>query len=217
MSAIEQLPPPAMPADRRRESRIRLDRILATRVGRHEGIIVDVSRRGARVRHAGTLRRGSTVRVAFDWHREKFAANADVLSSRVVMLGTREGESATYETRLRFTTLETEARLLLERILETIASEELRTWVGNLKGFNDPLRSGSMPRAAGFLRCRRVGNSWEKKWTRAPKQPSDGFVLPAGTDASEVDALCRAWMEMDAEGRRLLQRTAEAVVQEAID
>lgn len=216
MSAIEQMPHPTTPADRRREERIRLDRILAARVGRHDGVILDLSSRGVRVRHSGTLLRGATMRITFDWGGQKFVASAEVLSSRVVMLGANEGESAAYETRFRFSGLESGARELLDRVLATIANEELRTWVGNLKGFDDPLRSATLPHAKGFIRCRRVGNSWEKKWTRSRTQPADGFVLPAGMPASDVEALCRAWVGMDAEGRQLLRRTAEAVLDEAV-
>ena len=212
MSAIEQLP---LPSDRRNGTRVRLDRMLAARIGRNDGLVVDLSVSGARVRHSGTLLRGATVRMTFDWSGRKFAAGAEVLSSRVVMLGTREGESATYETRLRFMVIDNDARELLARMLQAITSEELRGWVENLKGFEEETRSAAAPRTSGYIRCRRVGNSWERKWTRDCAQPRDGFVLPAGTSAAEVEALCKAWVEMGDDARWLVQRTAEAVVEES--
>jgi hypothetical protein len=214
MSAVEQGPLPTS-TDRRRGDRKRLDRVLPVRVGRNDGVFIDASMRGARIRHSGALRRGATVRIAFEWERQRFAATAEVLASRVVALGMRDGESATFESRLRFTAMSAESSHLLARFLGALANDELRTWVGNLKGFGDtpPAPSDPTPaRAAGYLRCRRSGRGWEKKWTREAVQPRDGFLLPAGTPPAEVDALCRAWETMDDDGRQLVQRTAAAVV-----
>jgi hypothetical protein len=214
MSAIEQLPLPS-PADRRRGDRTRLHRVLNALVGRHEGVFVDISLRGAKLRHSGALQCRSTVRIAFEWERQKFAASAEVLASRIVTLGTRDGEAATYESRFRFTSMTDGCIEILSRVIAAVGNEELRTWVGNLKGFGDDSRVAT-PRAHGFIRCRRMGMRWEKKWTRDASQPIDGFVLPAGTDPSEIASLCRAWEGMDTDGRHLLRLTAEAVVQEFI-
>ena len=215
MSALEQQP---LASDRRRSDRTRLDRVLRALVGRHDGAFVDLSMRGAKVRHEGALRRGAEVRIVFAWEKERFSATAEVLASRIVSLGTREGESATYETRFRFVAMEQSSADLLARVLVSISNEALRTWVGNLKGFDeDRLRAASPAQsAAGFLRCRRIGNTWEKKWTRDTTQPKDGFLLPAGTEPSEVNSLCRTWEELDADGRHLVQLTASAVVEQAI-
>lgn len=216
MSAIEQLHRTPSPADRRRSFRVRLDRVLTVHLGRHQGVIFDLSVDGARVRHSGTLLRGTATRVLFDWGAERFVASAEVLSSRLVMLGARDGESATYETRLRFTMMEPASRDLLARVIATVTREELRTWVDNLKGEEDEQRRASSAHAAGFIRCRYLHRRWEKKWTRESAQPLDGFVLPAGTDPKDVDALCRTWESMDADARCLLQLTAQAVVDEAV-
>lgn len=215
MSALEQTPLPSS-SDRRRSDRTRLDRVLHALVGRYNGLFVDLSMRGAKIRHEGALRRGATTRIAFTWERERFSATAEVLASRVVSLGTRDGESATYESRFRFVTVDDGSSALLARVLVAMSNDALRTWVGNLKGFEEPAGLRSTPGAAGFLRCRRVNQRWEKKWTRNTAQPADGFLLPAGTAAAEVDALCKAWESMDDDGRRLLQLTASAVVESAI-
>ena len=215
MSALEQTPLPS--SDRRRSDRTQLDRVLHALVGRHNGLFVDLSMRGAKIRHEGTLRRGATTRIVFTWERERFCATAEVLASRVVSLGTREGESATYESRFRFVTIDDGSSALLARVLVAMSNDALRTWVGNLKGFEDvPSGLRTTPGASGFLRCRRVNTRWEKKWTRNTAQPADGFLLPAGTAPAEVTALCEAWESMDEDGRRLLQLTASAVVESAI-
>lgn len=214
MSALEQTP---LSSDRRRADRTRLDRVLRALVGRNEGVFVDFSIRGAKIRHEGALHRGSMVRIVFAWEQERFSATAEVLASRIVSLGDREGASATYESRFRFETMEPASSALLARVLIAISNDELRTWVGNLKGFDTAqVPDAPRPAAAAFVRCRRIGMRWEKKWTRDTNQPIDGFLLPAGTNPAEVAALCRTWDEMDADGRHLVRLTASAVVEEAL-
>jgi hypothetical protein len=215
MSAMEQLPLPSTPGERRNGDRRRLDRVLNVLVGRNDGIFVDASLRGAKIRHSGAVRRGATVRIAFDWERQRFSATAEVLASRVIALGMREGESTTFESRFRFTVMSPESSQLLARVLGELSNHELRTWVGNLKGFDEtpPPPPAAPTHAAGYLRCRHVHRAWEKKWTRDATQPPDGFVVPAGTPQAEVDALCSTWETSDEDGRRLLQLTAAAVVE----
>lgn len=212
MSAVEQQL--AASADRRRGARVRLDRLLPVRVGRHDGRVVDLGRKGVRIRHGGALHRGATVRIGFDWGAEKFAASAEVLSSRVVMLGAREGEPAIYESRFRFSSADIRSRELLVRILDALDDEQLRKWVRNLRALDDAPRDAAAPRYAGYIRCRRVGNGWEKKWTRDGRQPEDGFALPAGIAQAEIDALCKLWVEGDDDARRMLRLTADAVAEE---
>ena len=213
MSALEQTPLPSS-SDRRRGDRTQLDRVLPALVGRNNGIFVDLSVRGAKVRHEGSLRRGAATRVVFMWERERFSATAEVLASRVVSLGVREGESATYESRFRFLEMDERSSELLARVLVAISNDALRNWVGNMKG-DEPSAPQAASRAVGYLRCRRVGMRWEKKWTRQTAQPADGFLLPAGTAPAEVSALCETWESLDADGRHLLQLTAIAVVESA--
>lgn len=220
MSALEQAPLPTSDrrrSDRRRGDRTTLDRVLHAFVGRHAGVFVDLSMRGAKIRHAGALSRGAMMRIVFMWERERFCATAEVLASRIASLGMREGESATYESRFRFVSIDEGSSALLARVLIAMSDDALRSWVGNMKGFDEkPAARPATPGAVGFLRCRRVGMRWEKKWTRNSAQPPDGFLLPAGTTPAEVNALCAAWDSMDDEGRRLLQATASAVVETAI-
>lgn len=216
MSAIEQLPLPST-CERRRAERKHLDRVLPVNVGRCDGVFVDVSMRGAKIRHKGALRRGATVRITFEWNRQRFSASAEVLASRVVALGVHADESTTYESRFRYVSMSLESSGLLVRVLAAIGNEELRSWVGNLKGFDDGPRplAHVVDRCSGYIRCRPLGLRWEKKWTRDPVQPPDGFALPAGTDPADVDSLCRAWGSMDHDARRLVQLTAAAIVDDA--
>ena len=84
-----------------------------------------------------------------------------------------------------------------------------------MKGFGETAEpvNTTKTRAAGFIRCRRIGIRWDKKWTRDASQPSDGFLLPAGTDPAELAALCSAWETMDEDARHMVRLTAAAVVE----
>lgn len=215
MSAIEQLPAPSS-YERRRGERKRLDRILHVSVGRHAGVFIDASVRGAKIHHEGALRRGSTVRVTFEWAAQRFSAQGEVMASRIVALGAREGESATYESRFHFLYMSRESSDLLVRMLAAIGNEELRSWVGNLQGSPDGPQAADpvAARCSGYIRCRLFGREWEKKWTRDHTQPENGFLLPAGTAQADVEALCQAWEAMDVDARHVVRLTAAAIVEQ---
>ena len=212
MSALAQSPPSFAPSERRIGRRIRLDRVLPARIGRHDGTLVDLSMRGAKIRHAGSLQRGATVRITFPWDRVRFSAVAETLSSRILALGMGKDASPMYESRLHFVYIDPAAFRLLQRVLSALEDEMLRTWVGNLYATGETIRL-LPPVACGFLRCRPVGTGWETKWTREKTQPEDGFLLPAETDSSDLRTLCRAWESMNKDSRHLVRLIAAAVVE----
>lgn len=101
--------------DRRKSHRLRLPSQLPVRIGRRDGILVDLSTRGARVRHAGSLELGMEIRLSFDLDDERFSATARVLASRVVGFGTAAGTS--YESRISFGDLPEEMLDLVRSLL----------------------------------------------------------------------------------------------------
>lgn len=217
-SAAELLPPPpysTTPRERRRFERLRVREIVATQIGRASGALVDLSARGARVRHTSPLIRGSQARLTFNWNGERFEAAAEVLASRVVSLA----HPTRYESRLRFVTMSASAEHVLARALADIAAAALRTWVANLRGWENetPHHDAASDHVeSGFLRCRYyAARGWERKWTQDPDQPSNGFTLPANTEPAEVNMLCRTYETSDEEGRALLRIMTDAVVQTA--
>jgi len=207
MSALEQTP--FTPTDRRTMPRVRVKEAIPILIGRGEGVLVDLSERGARVRHSVTAHRGSMVRLSFEWQGERFAANAEVLASRVIALGS----GPQYESRLRFL-LVTEANArILTRVLASIESRAVREWVANLRGWSDESHELGDPQFDGsYLRCRLVGRKWEIKRTRERKQPDDGFLVPENVALHEIDHLCEAYVHLDADGRHLIRLIASAVV-----
>ena len=210
----ELLPPPVAVAaagrDRRRFTRHRLTEPVPVLIGRGDGLLIDVSANGARVRHDAAVVLGSRVRVTFVWQGERFEATAEVLACRVAALGQR----ARFESRLRFVAVTAPSQEVLARVLTDLLDRDLRKWVANLHGWRDdaPCAEQDASASAGYIRCRYVAGRWQQSPTRDAAMPPDGFVVPAGTAPAEIRSLCRTWESSDEEGRTLVRLITEAVV-----
>jgi hypothetical protein len=69
---------------------------------------------------------------------------------------------------------------------------------------------------AGYLRCTLVnGRRWEKRWTRDPRQPDDGFTVLATEPSDQVDMLCEDYRRTDSATRRLIRLLARLTVEDA--
>jgi hypothetical protein len=200
--------------DRRTAPRLRVADPLPAIIGRGAGLLVDLSERGAKIRHTATVVRGSTVRISFAWSGWRFSANAEVLASRVVSLGSSQNGGTTYESRMRFIAVSPENEDVLQRALEEIAGRDMRRWVANLRGWGDA--PAPPPRAvSSYLRCRYLSMRWQKKVTPDVTQPEDGFVVPAETSEAEIATLCETYARVDEEGRHVLRLMAAAAVEAA--
>lgn len=212
MTAIAPLPPFT---ERRATSRLRVGGTHPVRLGRTEGVLIDLSDRGARVRHVTAVRRGETLRLTLEWEGEQFSAQAEVLASRVVSMG--NGAGTIYDSRLRFVSMADTAREALLRTLSGLEARDLRRWVANLRGWEphpEPIRHPALVTKT-FVRYQLRGIWWEKKVTHDPSQPTDGFAVPADIDESEITSLCRTFEKLDAEGRTIIRLIASQVVAEA--
>jgi hypothetical protein len=209
MSALEQ---GSVGSERRNGRRFRLSKTVAVVIGRGDGVLIDLSTHGARIRHSSPVRRGAIMRLSFEWDRARFFANAEILASRVVSLGT----SASYESRVRFTEVDARSQAVLARMLEEIVDRDVRRWVANLRGWNDDSQLDTAPLPTGsYMRCRLNGAWWEKKCTNDVTQPVDGFLLPSETSQPEIDTLCDTYRQSDAIGRDMIRAMAAAVVEDS--
>ena len=220
MSALEQTPftVPATPPDRRVASRTRIAGVIAAHMSRRDAVLIDLSDRGAKVRHEFSVLRGSSVRLAFEWNGGRFATNAEVLASRVIALGDGNGGATIFESRLRFMEVDRDCELVLQRVIAEFADRDLRHWVNNMQGDNDAQKSEDMPKLRmSYVRLRFIRDRWwEKKWTHDSSQPEDGFVVPATFDAKDIEGLCETYGAGDEEGRQLIRTmAAEAVTASA--
>ncbi|HYO78455.1 MAG TPA: PilZ domain-containing protein [Thermoanaerobaculia bacterium] len=215
MSALEQ--GSIDPSERRAAPRLRVAHVIQAFIGRGSGTLIDLSERGARIRHSTMVRRGAVVRVSFEWQRARFSASAEVLASRVVCLGD-EHRPTSYESRLRFLHVSDGAHQVLEKTLDALAGRDVRRWVANLRGWHDETvrETPPVPATATFLRCRLFGIRWEVKRTSDVEQPEDGFLVPSTIDDNEIVKLCADYVRADTDGRRVMRLIAAASVEEAI-
>lgn len=209
MTALLQTPLPTRSAEKRITPRTRIAGTIRVQVGRGEGVLVDLGRNGARLRHCEQVQRGSNLRLSFDWAGEGFASTAEVLASRVVVL--RDGNGRTqYETRLRFRLLTEAARTLLHRVVAALENEGVRIWMSSLRGGSDRSLSDLFAeiRRGSYVRCEFLVDRWETAWTADPRQPEHGFVLPAGVDRHVIAGLCSTYEHLDHDGRHLVRLVA---------
>ena len=200
----------ASPSERRGAPRFRFSFVMPSMLGRGEAVILDISAEGARVMHFTSLARGSQVRLVFFYAGRRFAANARVLASRVVGLGNGPDGETSYQSRLQFSDAAIDAAATLTQIVQHIEIERMRRWKSNVAGEESPMQEDVVVGGAQyFMRCRLRGRAhWNKCWTRDPKQPEDGFTVPAKLGDGEVAILCEAYEKMDGDGRALIRATA---------
>lgn len=210
MSALEQLP--HVSRNRRATKRLQVAGSIAVVFGRGEGLLIDLSQRGARVRHFAPVRRGAAVRVSFEWEHVRCSATAEVLASRVISLGL----GPSYESRVRFTFIDEDSERSLAAIIDKIDGRTTRRWVANLRGWSDEVHSDPTPFATdSFIRCRLQGNRWEIKRTSDLVQPTDGFLLPAESADVDIEVLCDNYSRGSDDERQLIRVMATAAVEQS--
>jgi hypothetical protein len=103
--------------DRRRSGRFEPVMQIPARVGKRDGMVLNVSHRGARVRHPGSLKPNDLIDLAFACAGGQFSSRARVLSCRVVPLKDPRGVLV-YESRFEFVSPSPEAVALIDKILQ---------------------------------------------------------------------------------------------------
>jgi hypothetical protein len=200
----------APPAEERRDNpRLQLRMLVPATVGRGDAMLVDVSRRGARLRHFQVTRRGEHVRVRFQWRTTRFCGTAQVLSEKILSLDAGNG-SMVYESRVHFVELSPENAAALDTIVEELNTRQMRRWVENLHGWTAAEQFIDDVLSYGYVRCWRLSSGWETRWTRCATQPPNGFAVNATLRTHAVEQLCEAYDRADASGRALIRATAEA-------
>jgi len=103
--------------DRRRSGRFEPLIQIPAKVGRRDGVVLNVSHRGARVRHPGSLTPSQVVELSFPCAGGQFYSRARVLSCRAVPLKEPSGLMV-FESRFVFANPSAEALALLEKLLD---------------------------------------------------------------------------------------------------
>ncbi|PYQ52045.1 MAG: hypothetical protein DMF59_06065 [Acidobacteria bacterium] len=227
--------------ERRKRQRIALARGIFARFGTADVIMIDISEAGARIEHFTQLSSGRNARFRFEWQEKKIEFAAAVVTCKVHRFAHEEEGATVFQSGLFFTDYVEDAASHIHEMVTKLMARSLAEQVANARGIgpvierNMPVFRGGVvvgsgiasspsnqerriPKSEvvverGYLRCSLSGNSWSKKWSRSPAQPSDGFTLPATEPVDHVDQLCETYLKADGDGRRLIQLLARLSVE----
>jgi hypothetical protein len=229
-------------AERRRKPRLCLTRSLIARYGAQGAVIVDINENGARIEHFASLTPGRSASLCFDWKATRIECPATVVTCRVHRFADGDHGGTVYQSGLSFGELSASAAAGLKELMSTFVARSVAEQVANLKGLGpvterdmpvfrsgvvaadgiDPAQASSKrtPIARphhGYMRCALDdGRRWEKRWTRNPQQPDDGFTVLATEPRELVDLLCDDYMRSDNVTKGLIRLLARVTVEDSL-
>lgn len=227
----------------RRVQRIHLARPLIARLGTNQVVLVDISMLGARIEHHTPLSTGQLGRLMFDWDEESINVEIRIVRSRLERFSVGADGLTVYHSGLEFlnTTADTKAALkkMIERFITRALDEQklnargvVPQTVENMPIFRyggqltanpsqvaESVGSSVMPAArvakeSGYICFQLDNRSWRKKRTHDPGQPAEGFTVSATEDQAQIDLLCKAYEQSDADGRKMIQLFAQLSIAE---
>lgn len=228
--------------ERRRKQRIQLTRGLIATYGAMSVIVIDVSDGGARIEHFRRLDVGKKARLSMEWDHKVVQVEAMTVSCKVHRFAPGEEGSTVFQSGLFFTEYLDDSFAALREMVATMVARSLAEQVANARGIG-PVMERNMPvfregqvaskgldgkhsagRARipttglavdrGYLRCTLVANTrWEKKWSRLPEQPEDGFTVSMSEPSDHVDHLCEAYLKGTPEDRKLIRLMARTALE----
>lgn len=221
----------------RRVQRVHLPQPLLARLGSTQVVLVDVSILGARVEHHVPLMAGGHTRLSFVWEDQEISAEVRIVRSRLERFSVGADGLTVYHSGLEFENLSPAVRARLKAMIGVFIARALDEQKLNARGVMPEhdvnkmpiFRRGQLTTNAGektdvgasFLPTSRIAketgyicyhlenNSWRKKRTHDPGQPSEGFTISATEEATQADLLCDAYTRSDRDGRRMIQLFAQ--------
>ena len=226
--------------ERRRKKRIQLSRAIIARFGATGAIIMDLSDGGARIEHFTRLDIGKRARLRFDWNGRIIEAEGRVVSCRVHRFSHGDDGATVFQSGIQFLEDISDAQLALKDMVATYVARSLAEQVANARGIGPVterhmpvFRSGVVASAGladdhgrrlipdadivldrGYIRCTWINHRrWEKKWTRVPSQPEEGFTVLASEPADHIEQLCETYQHAMPDDRRLIQLMARMSIE----
>jgi hypothetical protein len=229
--------------ERRKKMRIALTRGVLARFGSLGVVIIDASETGARIEHFMRLEIGRTAQLRFDWKGAGLVVHAIVVSCRVHRFVHGEQGATVFQSGLHFSEYEGDAQAKLKDMVSTAVARSLAEQVANARGLGPVLESDMpvfragvvtarglegkpedaarlLPKSEivadrGYVRCTLKNNRWDKKWSRTPEQPADGFTVLATEPVEHIDQLCENYQLGDADERNLIKLLARVSVEKS--
>jgi len=231
------MPPP----ERRKKMRIQLTRGLIGRFGVMGVVILDITDLGARIEHFERLDLRKHASFRLDWQEQSIETTAEVRSCRIHRFASGDDGATVYQSGLLFTDYIGDALAKLRELTTFVVARSLAEQVANARGLgpvterNMPVFRGGAVAASGlepgqdakklipnsdlaidrgYLRCTLVaGNRFEKRWSRKPDQPAQGFTVPASEPEEHVNQLCETYLKANEEDRKLILLLARLSVE----
>jgi hypothetical protein len=193
--------------ERRSEARLKLTVMVVVGISRHQGNLLDISKKGASVQSFAATKPEERVLFTLRFRNLKIELNGIVRGCRVVAINPRP----TYISRLQFIDVSETARESLDEFMRMIEEVGRRTWKRTKDGYSR--RNTGTPRAiiAVYTQLVKKDSNWEEILVFDPEQPEDGVTLPSNTPTAEIAHFCEMYDAADKDGRTLLRQQAETL------
>jgi hypothetical protein len=223
----------------RRVQRIHLAQPVIARLGATPVVLVDISILGARIEHQTPLTAGAQSRLTFRWDDTEVSTDCRIVRSRLERFSVGADGLTVYHSGLEFERVSEETKQNLKRMIEGFITRALEEQKLNARGVVPQHEIGKMPifrfggqltanssdvrtaagtsglptarmaAESGYICYHLDTNTWRKKRTHDPGQPSEGFTISANEDHAQADLLCEAYQKSDRDGRKMIQLFAQ--------
>jgi hypothetical protein len=177
--------------------------------------LVEIGISGARLEHGERETVGRTGRLSFDWENESIAIDCEIVRSGLAPGSDGEGGHSTHHSGVVFVGADESSAEALRRALSSAVMRRLGQQVPHdgIADYDDTLRPGD----AMFLTYTFEDGVWKKRRAFLPEQPEVGFTVASDAEKGELQRLCRAYEQANAEGRRLLRLFCELSISDAMN
>ena len=205
--------PQVKPEERREFQRLTLGEPVSARLDGQDVKLLEIGILGARIRHGFPILGKMTGLLSFPWRGKSIELDC------VVVRTSPAAADGQQQSGLQFS----RARGVSDELLRDMLSEKVRPVLearrsdpGSIPIHDIDADVTIRPRDAGYFCYRLESGQWQKTRAFLPEQPAVGFTVAKHENAREIERLCRAYQNADAEGRRLIRLFAELSVSEAM-
>lgn len=211
------------PGNRRRAERLKLHEPLRASLDSVPVTLLEIGLLGAQLEHTRRIDGGRKGRLTFVWEDEEISINATVVRSEVSVARTESSGEMTYLAGVEFESTPDSSSAQIKRMISFLVTRSIEHMKanarGNAKPVDDALALLSTP--APFLEttsevrriylCCRLDASgnWHRAEVLKPKQPPDGFTVPAEYSEDDITLLRESYEQGDEEERRMIRVCAE--------
>jgi len=199
--------------ERREFQRLTLEEPANAKLDGQDVKLLEIGILGARIGHAFPLLGKKTGLLSFPWRGKTIELDCMIVRSSPGV-GPGQQESGLQFSRARGVSDELLRDMLSERVRPILEARRSEPGTIPIKDIDADVTVKA--RDAGYLCYRLENGQWQKTKAFLPEQPSIGFTVAKHENAREVERLCRAYQNADAEGRRLIRLFAELSVSEAM-